>query len=144
MAGKAFNNNPSLIGKVYNRLTITGFSYNTPTQAWYWKCLCICGKEIASPPASVMRGKTKSCGCYIKEILKTIGSSSKNPKTKHRMTNTVEYAIWMGINSRCNNPNRGAYKKYGGRGIKICERWNDYRNFISDMGPRPSKDHSIG
>ncbi len=47
------------------------------------------------------------------------------------------------MRDRCNNPNNRAFKNYGARGIKVCPRWNDYRNFIRDMGPKPSPKHTI-
>lgn len=50
---------------------------------------------------------------------------------------TPEYSCWMHMRSRCNNPNVPAYKDYGGRGIKVCARWDDFNNFLADMGPRP-------
>jgi hypothetical protein len=43
----------------------------------------------------------------------------------------------MGLRSRCNNPNGPNWKHYGGRGIKVCERWNDFANFLTDMGRKP-------
>lgn len=62
----------------------------------------------------------------------------------HFKTNTPEYRIWRGMKSRCYNSNERAYPRYGGRGIKICDRWMDsFENFLSDMGERPSKDYSI-
>jgi hypothetical protein len=60
------------------------------------------------------------------------------------MTETPEYEIWCGIKKRCSNPQTLAYKNYGGRGITICERWQDsFEAFFADMGPRPSPQHSI-
>lgn len=54
-----------------------------------------------------------------------------------------EKNIWYGMHSRCYNENSKAYKYYGGRGIKICERWHSFSNFFNDMGKRPSMEHSI-
>jgi hypothetical protein len=47
------------------------------------------------------------------------------------------YWIWAAMIKRCNNPNDKGYKNYGARGIKVCERWHIYTNFLADMGPRP-------
>ena len=51
--------------------------------------------------------------------------------------NRKYYSVWSGMRSRCNNPRDVAYKNYGGRGIKVCERWNSYENFLNDMYPKP-------
>lgn len=65
-------------------------------------------------------------------------SRYRDLKEKHPL-----YKIWSGMRSRCNNLNNKHYKDYGGRGITICESWNDFNNFSRDMGPRPSPKHSI-
>lgn len=56
---------------------------------------------------------------------------------------TAEYQIWKSMRARCQSPPSKAYKWYGARGIKVCERWQDYSNFIADVGRRPSLSHSI-
>jgi hypothetical protein len=64
---------------------------------------------------------------------------------KHGMSNTPEYSRWHGMKGRCCNKNDRSYHYYGGRGIKICDRWrNDFLAFLADMGPCPSPRHSIG
>lgn len=62
---------------------------------------------------------------------------------KHNSWGTKEYRCWNQIRQRCVNPNHPAYKDYGGRGIKVCERWLVFENFINDVGLAPSKDHSL-
>jgi hypothetical protein len=62
---------------------------------------------------------------------------------KHGMTDTPEHRIWLGMKGRCSNPNYEGYHNYGGRGIRVCDRWLLFANFIADMGHRPSPLHSI-
>ena len=58
---------------------------------------------------------------------------------KHKMSYTKTYKRWIAMKQRCYNPNHNAYNNYGGRGIKICERWlNSFSNFFADMGERPN------
>ena len=60
------------------------------------------------------------------------------------MKNTPEYEAWAGMKKRCLNPNFKSYNSYGGRGIKICQTWqNSFEQFYKDMGPRPSFEHSV-
>lgn len=66
-----------------------------------------------------------------------------NYVSTHGLTYTTEYEIWCGIRKRCNNPKDRLFKYYGARGIKVCERWNSFENFLADMGPRPSLKHSV-
>src|SRR5699024_8762668 len=103
-------------------------------------CKCECGNEVITILDSLKNGKTKSCGCLKVEV------QSKNMKkynTKHGKANTPEYSVWKGMRERCNNTKHRSYKDYGGRGIKVCERWDNFSNFIEDMGERPTTKHQI-
>lgn len=80
-----------------------------------WECECKCGKNITVKSDSLLSGHTVSCGCKKK----IHGKSNKE-----RL-----YQTWKNMRQRCNNPNRSDYKRYGGRGIRVCPEWNDYNTF---------------
>ena len=95
-----------------------------------WRCVCDCGTEVVVRSVQLANGNTASCGCLRRDI-------SRERKTVHGGKGTAEYAIWKAMRARCNNRKADNYPYYGGRGIKVCERWNDFANFLADMGPRP-------
>jgi hypothetical protein len=64
-------------------------------------------------------------------------------KTKHGMNKTPEWNAWVNMRQRCLNPNHTNYKHYGGRGIKVCERWLDFDNFLADMGRKPDPELTL-
>ena len=61
----------------------------------------------------------------------------------HGMSGTPEHRTWKKMRERCHNPNHKYYHNYGGRGVTICEAWDDFTTFFADMGERPSAKHSI-
>ena len=88
-----------------------------------WICLCECGNTISVKSAYLKCGDTKSCGCLQHESL-----IKRN--TKHGLCRKTRlYTIWKGMRERCNNPNSVSYVNYGGRGIKVCDEWNDFGVF---------------
>lgn len=61
----------------------------------------------------------------------------KTKKTRHGLSATGIYSVWIAMKKRCENQHNLDYPYYGGRGIKICERWKEFTSFLDDMGPRP-------
>lgn len=101
----------------------------------YWKCLCVCGRELLVSREHLLDGHTRSCGCLRKEI--TSARSVTHGETRGRAKPT-EYTIWLHIKSRCTNPKSPWFHNYGGRGIRICRRWRySFETFLSDVGRRP-------
>ncbi len=103
----------------------------------YSKCLCDCGVEKEIATSSLKAGLTKSCGCIKRE--QTIKKNTTHGKSKMK-----EYKHWMYLKVRCNNENGKAFKRYGGRGLSVCDRWsNSFDNFLSDMGRMPTPKHTV-
>lgn len=88
--------------------------------------LCSCGKTATVQCSRVTNGYTRSCGCLTQENGRTHGE--RNSRT---------YSSWSSMRDRCLNTNSKDYPRWGGRGITVCDRWNDFSNFIADMGERP-------
>lgn len=89
---------------------------------YYAICKCDCGAEKAIRVDGLKSGVVLSCGCLQKEL-----------STKHGMYTSPHYSRWRGMLDRCENPASPSFPNYGGRGIKVCERWHDLANFISDL-----------
>jgi hypothetical protein len=128
-----------LTGHEYNNWTVLEYAGKSNNGHSLWKCRCTCGRIKIQRSCNIKSGQCKSCGCLKKGINKGI----KNANYKHGKSKSKAYKTWLHIKERCNIPTTKAYKYYGGRGIKICERWYHFDNFYSDMGDPPSSKHSI-
>jgi hypothetical protein len=73
----------------------------------------------------------------------TTESKELSAGRKRKKSGTIEYSSWHSMKRRCLNATDAAYKYYGGRGIRVCERWLDFENFVADMGPRPDIKHTL-
>lgn len=121
------------VGRRFGRLVVTHYLGLNGRHNRSWACLCDCGNFTATVTNTLTQGYKKSCGCLKKETNRS-----------HGMTNTSEYRSWMSMKRRCKYPSDPSYKNYGGRGITICERWEDsFEAFYEDMGAKPDGKHTI-
>jgi hypothetical protein len=119
-----------LTGQQFGRLTaVKAVGVNKNKHA-VWECECACGNTVQTTTGKLRTGNTRSCGCLRREAYKTA------PLT-HGMTGTPEYRSWAAMKNRCTNPNNKDFRHYGGRGIKLDRRWENFANFLADMGARP-------
>lgn len=128
-----------LAGERFGRLRVIGQVENRGSLV-QWHCACDCGRETTATTKKLRGGRKNSCGClWLPAIVQA--------KTKHGHSAggsvSGELGTWMTMRARCNNPAHRAFDKYGGRGIVVCERWDDFANFYSDMGPRPTIAHTL-
>ena len=117
----------NLVGEKYGRLTVVEFD-RLQNHKTYWKCVCECGMTVVATGNNLRSGNTRSCGCVRREMTKALGENNAEHGESHS-NRTRLYTIWCGMRQRCNNPNRDAYKLYGGKGIKVCNEWNEYQRF---------------
>lgn len=125
-----------LTGIVFGRLTAIREDADRSCGKVSWVCACECGNEKSVAAQSLLRLHTKSCGCLRREIM-------RDSHTKHGKHGTPGYATWTAMRQRCGNPYCEDFSRYGARGISVCEKWSEFANFISDMGPPPSSRYSL-
>ena len=111
-----------LTGQRFGRLTVIERVGSNNHKKALWLCICDCGTQKTVCSNHLIRGATRSCGCFRRD-----GLSKRN--IVHNESNTRLFKIWLGIIYRCTKPNSAAYHNYGGRGISIFDEWKD--SFIS-------------
>lgn len=130
----------NLAGKKVGFLTVLRLLEAGHAGGRLWVCRCICKKEKLVYATYLYSQRVTSCGCMK-------GKSITAKKLRHGDNKTgcraAEYTIWQAIKQRCLNPRSPAYKDYGGRGISLDPRWLSYKNFLEDVGRRPSKRHTL-
>lgn len=113
-----------LTGQRFGKLLVDSFSHSN--RFWtFWNCTCDCGRKVNIQGRNLRSGGSRSCGIC--------------PLEKHGLAKSPIYRVWRGMLSRCMNIKNPDYHNYGGRGIKVCDRWYDVTNFAKDMFPTWSK-----
>lgn len=110
-----------LTGRRFGRWTVIAPAQRR-NRAMFWECRCDCGTVRDVRENNLKQGISKSCGCLAR-------SNTVNRETTHGQSKTRLYKIWKGMRKRCNNPNDTVYEFYGGRGIMVCDEWEDFEAF---------------
>lgn len=126
-----------LIGQQFGELEVIEAAQSASGGRARWLCLCSCGARKVVAATSLKSGLSKTCGASL----------HRDPVRKHGQAyagkQTPLYRTWANMRQRCTNPNNPDYHRYGGRGVKVCARWDIFENFAADMGPKPSPAHTI-
>lgn len=131
-----------LTGQAFGRLVVVSEAapYISPSgrvKHVRWTCACACGGTKDVDGSALRSGRTKSCGCLIKEA---VAARNITHGFAGRADGHPLYGVWKSMKSRCYNPRFSTYRHYGGRGITICDHWlgrDGFANFLEDMGERP-------
>lgn len=132
----------NLIGKKFGRWNVIGprltrWSKSGKTRKTVLFCRCDCGSERWVFQSGLINGISTSCGCRNVEAI-------ISRQTTHGGANTAEYKNWQTMKTRCSNPKVKSFTDYGSRGITVCPEWeSSFLQFITDMGPRPSRNHTV-
>lgn len=126
----------SLIGIRSGMLVVVGYAGHFISGAKRtiqraWTCRCDCGRETIVRDSNIRAGGQQSCGCAKSDLC-------RRANLTHGQTGSREHRCWREMKTRCSNPKRPEYLNYGGRGIRVCQRWRDsFEAFLADMGPCP-------
>lgn len=113
-----------LVGKQFGKLHVIRYA-NSHDNYTYWECKCSCGNTCIVKGRDLVRGHKKSCGCLVSEVITERNSTHNKSKTRL-------YSIYAGIKKRCYTESTKNYYLYGGRGIKVCDEWNnDFMTFYN-------------
>jgi len=118
-----------MIGEVFGKLTVLKeVPKRTKDRRIQYLCQCKCGGAHITAGRNLKKGSTRSCGCIAGQ-----GNIKENAMKRHPL-----YKTYTGMKTRCYNPNHDYFSHYGGRGIRVCQRWLDsFWHFAQDMGERP-------
>lgn len=124
------------VGDRYGYLTVIGDYISRNGRLW--PCRCDCGKEVMSTITSLNARRANNSGCNSCNVKLFV------TKHGHGRSSDRTYSKYQAMKQRCTNPNHVSYSEYGGRGVKVCERWmKSFEAFLEDMGECPPGKYSI-
>lgn len=112
----------NLDGQIFKNWTVIRYDCRRYCQYYYW-CQCQCGRQASVSIYALKSDRATAC--------------RRCSQVSHGEHGNELYAIWHSMMDRCYNADNPRYSRYGGRGIIVCERWHDVRNFVSDLPDRP-------
>lgn len=120
-----------ITGQRFGRLTVIEYVETVKKASW-WRCKCDCGNEKNITLNHLRTGQTRSCGCLAAEYRRNKPEAIRKmviAHTTHGGTHDRLFRIWVSMRSRCRDKNHPAYKWYGGKGVTVCDEWQDYATF---------------
>jgi hypothetical protein len=134
---------PRLMGRRFGRLVVTSRIMRASGGAWL--ATCACGADVVTTTNALESGRQVSCGCWRNEqairnsragAAKAAAARTRHGRARDGLRDRA-YSTWEGMWSRCRSKGNSAYPRYGGQGVTVCERWQKFENFLSDMGEPP-------
>lgn len=119
-----------LLGQQFGRLTVIARAGFRGTSS-AWLCQCECGNTKNMSSKHLRGGATKSCGCLLKDTARAL---LIDMNYSHGLSRTRLYKTWTSMHQRCTNTKNKYFYNYGGRGIKVDQSWDEFQNFVNDMG----------
>ena len=132
----------NLENQVFGKLLIKSRGPKSNDGKSQWVCVCTCPErnEVIVRQKDLLQGKVNSCGCIRREMV--VDRNTKHSSSR-RGNQTPEYVVWRSMKNRCNSDDPRVAANYKNLGIKVCERWQSFSNFLEDMGNRPSPMHTL-
>lgn len=125
-----------LNGRRFGRLLVVSRAGVNKHGVSTWHCRCECGANCIAAGSDLRSSHKRSCGCLVAEAASMVNQSHGHTRFGRR---TATYRVWRSMIARCTSPSMGSWPDYGGKGIKVCERWaSSYEAFLGDMGERPA------
>lgn len=116
-----------LTGQTFGRLKVKTFT-RSKSGRLQWVCICSCGRDATVLHENLKSGNTRSCGCFRLE-------RTSEHRTTHGYSKHCLYRTWHGMKNRCEDVDDPGYRLYGARGIRVCQSWQKFDQFLADMLP---------